>query len=629
LTTDAYVFVTSPAVGGELDLTRLRGYALADAHARFRRARGEDVLFTLAFDSFAAEPAPGGGQDGHEWAAERCVELRRRLDELGFSFDWDRALLTSDPNVYRWSQWLFVTLLEADLAYQRGDGWYLRNGRFHEENDRRVGDVEGWDDSVRAAQRALLHRIDGFDFDAKALDGTTLSVFTGHPDAIADAEFVGLSARLPELDAWLEDTEVRRRVEELRARDWNDTPIEQMPVVEIGMSVQVPSVAQPLPIVVSPAIDVRFGPAAILGIPSADPVDKTLAKRLPKTGGLAWKVESKPPKTTSAVRYLTDDMPLSSAGTFGPPLPVVGCERCGAVPVPLEQLPVESPIAGAASETVCPRCDGPASRAAETIHPRLGAAWLELALATPPAERAGAMFDSQELVRRLATSQTVLGPAEDKALLDMRTIAKALRDLGPLAFLVDGEPHGPALSHGPLAFDDRSVAALLDEHGADALRFALLFAAAPGKPYSGGADAVRQAGVFLDGLEEFARPRIHDGFADACIDGEDGLRRRLAGWCDTAIARVTENIERLELHRATRNVMELLDRIRDYEQRVEHHRGELTGLDRDASDAALLTLLLLLAPLAPALAGDLWRRAGLRGTVQEAEWPRIQRHAAA
>jgi leucyl-tRNA synthetase len=611
LTTDAYVFVTSPAVGGELDLTRLRGYALADAQTRFRRMRGEDVLFAVAFES-----------------AEQRDALRSQLDALGISFDLDRSLLASDRNVHRWSQWLFVKLLEADLAYQRGDCWYLRNTDFNEENDRRVSEIDGWDDSVREAQRALLHRVDGFDFDAKALDGTTLSVFTGHPDAVADAEFVGLSARRPELDGWLDDPDVRHRVEELRGRDWNGTPLDKMPVVEIGMSVQVPSVAQPLPILVSPAIDVRFGAAAILGIPSADPIDKALAKALPKMGGLAWKVESKPPKTTAAVRYLTDDMPLTAASGGGARVPLLDCDRCEAVGVPLEQLPVEPSAEGASDVTECPTCGGSARRASGTIHPRLAGAWLELALAAPPADRAVAMFESRELERWLPTTQTVLDPGGNSALLDMRTVAKALRDLGSLSFLADGEPHGPALMHGSFAFEDGTVETALETGDGDALRFALLFAAAPTKPFAGRADAIRQARSFLDDLRAFSETRLGGVAVDTQIDGDDGLRRRLTGWCDTAVARVTENVERLELHRATRNAVELLSRIRDYEQRVAGHRGEVTGLDREASAVALLTLVRLLAPLAPGLAADLWQAAGIEGPVREAAWPRVQRPVA-
>lgn len=549
---DPYVFVASPAPDAELDLSALRGCVLADAHVRFRRARGEDVLF-------------GAGTG--------VSATRARLDALGVTIDWERALAADE--VERWSRWLIDELVEAGLAYRRGSSLYLRSGDFHAENDSRIGELDGWSDDLKAAQRKLLHRVDGFDVDAKALDGTALSVFTGHPDAVADAEFVGLSALRPELDGWLDDAEVRRRVEELRGGDWSDTPLEKMPVVEVGMSVQVPSVAQPLPILVSPAIDARFGVAAILGVPSVDPVDKAMARTLPKAGGLAWKVEAKPPKTTPAVRYLQDDMPLTDS-------------------------------------------DG-------AVHPRLAAAWAELAAPVPPGERAEAVFDHAELARRLPTSLTLVGPDGGRDLLDMRTVAKALLRLGALQSLGSGEPHGAAAMYNRLTlgigFDEA-----LDRYGRDAIRFALAHAAAPAKPFAGGEAALRQAAAFLAELQTLAAPRAAAAGPDARIDTDDGLRRRLANWCDTAIVRVTENFERLDLHRATRNVVELLARIEDFERRVAAHRGEVAGPDAEAAAFGARTLVELAAPIAPGVAEAL---PGLNGSAAMASWPRRHREPTA
>jgi leucyl-tRNA synthetase len=669
---DAYVFVTCPTVGGDLDGTRLRGYAIADAHARYRRARGEDVLLTLGFDTFATTPKPADGQAVDEWVAERCAALRAQLDGLGASFDWDRALLTSDPAVYRWSQWLFVKLLEAGLAYQRGGkGWYMSTGRFNEENDRRLDELEGWSDAARAAQRALLKRVDGFELEATALDGTALTLFVAHPDAVSSAEFVGLSPQRPELDGWLGDAELSGRIDELRRGDWADTPAAELPVVEVGMSAQVPGVPQPLPILVSPAIDARFGPAAILGIPSADDADKALAKGLPKAGGLAWKVEAKGSKPAPAVRFFAEDMPLSRGRAWGAPVPAVHCDACGVVPVPLDRLPLEPPpdldVAARGNalaerpdfvDCECPSCGAAAKRDLGTLHPRLGAAWIELALAVPPADRAESMFDHPELGRWLPTAQTVEDADSAPALLAMRTVAKALRDAGGVEAL-DGEPLGPTLVHARLELDlgdarrsadgERQAddgtpdgaaadgdATDVDAPDVDALRFAILHAAAPAKAFAGGEPAVRHAAAFLDRLRAFAEPRLEAAAGTAAgggpggrIDGGDGLRRRLASWCDTAVSRTAENYERLDMHRATRNAIELLARIEDFERRVTEYRGEVAGADRDAVAVALATLVRIVAPLAPRLADDLWRRAGGEGQVADADWPTPQREPAA
>jgi leucyl-tRNA synthetase len=662
VSTDSYVFATCPPVGGDLDPTRMRGYAIADAQARFRRARGDDVLFTIGFDTFATAVKPGEGQSAGEWLDARRDTLRRQLDGLAISLDWERALSTDDPDVYRWSQWLFAKLLEAGLVYQRGGkGWFLQTGGFNEENDRRLEELTGWSDAARAAQRKLLARIDGFELEATALDGTALTLFTPHPDAAGSAEFVGFSTQRPELEQWLGDPELRRQLDELRRGDWADKPVAELPSLQIGMSAQVPGVAQPLPILVSPSIDARFGPAAILGVPSADPADKALAKGLPKAGGLAWKVDAKAAKPSPAVRFFAEDMPVSRGRAWGAPVPAVHCHQCGTVAVPLDQLPLKppadldvksrgNPLAERADfiDCECPRCGAAAKRDPGTIHPRLGAAWIELALAVPAGERAESMFDHAELRRWLPTAQTVEPPDAGVALLDMRTVAKALRDAGAEAVPADGEPHGSTLIHESFSFDaaptgqagsaDANGAGqearpatgqqLIDAHGADVLRFALLHAAAPTKSFGGGEDALRHSTAFLDELRAFAEPRLDGAEPGARIDLDDGLRRRLAGWCDTAVARTAENYERLDLHRATRNVKQLLTRIQDFEERVNDHRSEVAGPDREAGAIALTVLVQLLAPLAPQLAEQLWARTGAEGPVGEAAWPSLQREPA-
>lgn len=620
----------------------MRGYAIADAQARFRRARGEDVLFAVGFDAFATALKPGEGQSAAEWLDARRAALRSQLEGLAISLDWSRALSTDDPDVYRWSQWLFAKLLEAGLVYQRGGkGWYLRTGGFNEENDRRLEELEGWSDAARAAQRELLARIDGFELEAKALDGTALTLFTPHPDAAGSAEFVGFSTQRPELEAWLEDPELRGQVEELRRGDWAETPVAELPALEIGMSAQVPGVAQPLPILVSPSVDARFGPAAILGVPSADAADKALAKGLPKAGGLAWKVDAKGAKPMPAVRFFAEDTPFSRGRAWGAPVPAVHCDNCGTVPVPLDQLPLKppadldvtsrgNPLAERTDfiDCECPSCDGAAKRDSGTLHPRLGAAWIQLALAVPPGDRAESMFDHPDLRRWLPTAQTVEPPDAGVALLDMRTIAKALRDAGAEGVPEDGEPHGPTLIHESFTLDGVPVGQeLIETYGGDAVRFGLLHAAAPTKAFAGGDEVLRRAAAFLEELRSFAEPRLAGADAGARIDTGDGLRRRLAGWCDTAVARVAENYERLDLHRATRNIEQMLTRIKDFEERVNDHRSEVVGPDREALAIALTVLVQLLAPLAPKLAEDLWQRTSADGPVADA-WPSLQREPA-
>lgn len=338
-----------------------------------------------------------------------------------------------------------------------------------------------------------------------------------------------------------------------------------------------------------------------------DPGDSgdELEQSLSKLAAAGWSVDSKKDKGPPTIYYAAGDLPLATGEDW---------------------------------------------RAAGGLHPRFAAALGLLVAALPAGRRDG---DPAELGGELAARLPALAIADDSsklALLDLRTVAKALRDAGALE-LADGEPVGPVLVHGafklrtvkrkraagangaaaePAVADPNDPAALISAHGEDALRFALLHAAAPAKRFSATDDVLGYAAGFLTRLREFAAPRLGDGgAAGAAIDGSDALRRRLAGWCDTAIVRSTENHERLDLHRATRNAIALLARIEDFDARVTEARGEVTGPDGAAIATALAVLARLLAPLAPATADDLWRGGGHSGLIGEAGWPSVRREPAA
>src|SRR5271154_3550039 len=119
-----YIKPSAPFPSGNIHIGHVRSYSIGDAYARFRRARGEDVLFAFGFDAFGLPAELGaiaGGESPSDWV-KRCAEhMTGQLERLGFSFDWERSFLSSDASMYRWSQWLFLVLLDAGLIY-RGSG---------------------------------------------------------------------------------------------------------------------------------------------------------------------------------------------------------------------------------------------------------------------------------------------------------------------------------------------------------------------------------------------------------------------------------------------------------------------------------------------------------------------------
>src|SRR5256712_3816580 len=106
-----YIKPSAPFTSGNVHIGHVRSYSIGDAYARFRRARGDGVLFAFGFDAFGLPAELGAIASGispNEWV-RRCAEhMTAQLDRLGFSFDWARSFVSSDAISYRWSQWLVL-----------------------------------------------------------------------------------------------------------------------------------------------------------------------------------------------------------------------------------------------------------------------------------------------------------------------------------------------------------------------------------------------------------------------------------------------------------------------------------------------------------------------------------------
>ncbi len=300
-----YIKPSAPFTSGNIHIGHVRSYSIGDAYARFNRARGESVLFAFGFDAFGLPAELGAIAQGvppAEWV-QRCAEhMHGQLLRLGFSFDWDRAFMSSDTQMYRWSQWLFLTLLQAGLIY-RGTGsvdwcdhcqttlasiqvedglcwrchnpvrliqrpqWVLRISAYLEENDRRIGELHPWDETSLASQRYVLGRVDGVEADLKTPEGSSLSVFTPHRDAVEQARFVLISPRHREVELWANDPAVQAELEEMRSAglERSSREPEAVPLLDTGRSVISPDGQRRLPVIVSPVVDARFGVTIALG----------------------------------------------------------------------------------------------------------------------------------------------------------------------------------------------------------------------------------------------------------------------------------------------------------------------------------------------------------------------------
>jgi leucyl-tRNA synthetase len=801
-----YIKPSAPFTSGNIHIGHVRSYSIGDAYARFTRARGDAVLFAFGFDAFGLPAELGAissGESPSDWVARCASHMQGQLERLGFSFDWSRSFLSSDALMYRWSQWLFLTLLANDLIYQ-GTGtvdwcetcqttlatiqvedglcwrchnpvqliqqtqWYLRISAHVPENDARLGELADsgiWDESSLASQRFVLGRLDGVELDLAAppgdADGGALTVFTPHADALSEARFVAISPRHPDVERWVADPAVLERLVELRSggleRDSRDA--ESIPLIDTGRTLPSPVSGEPLPVLVSPVVDGRFGATAVLGIPARDRTDALIAGRLGlqiedtgkgedaggggdagegedagdgkdtdkgsaaenigKDSGLGVDTDARhgpddgrsdaaPPTEAGspgigqrpAVRYRANDFSISRQRSWGTPIPIVYCDTCGAVPVPEEQLPVVLPLdlkpTGLGNplaeredfvQTVCPGCGGPARRETDTLDCHFDALWLWVPACVPSNERERSLeeiFALEDLRQWLPSERLVAGSDSGNFVFDQRIVTKALRDIGPLAFLADGEPFAGCLFHEMVIRDGRKMSKhlgnvvdpdeLVAKYGADTVRLATLYAARPQRSLNWSDSAVLRCHRFLAQVWEFSLRQLtadpertggatgsggttgtggttstgeatgsggttdstEDGVGSmgamgamaGSIDGEpakdttEHLRLKLSTWCAAAVERSTEEMESLEMHSAVRDVMRLFDRLKDFEKRVLARQPELSPADRDALLEALTVLIQLLGPFAPHLSEELWIAFGHEADTQT-PWPGV------
>jgi leucyl-tRNA synthetase len=339
---------------------------------------------------------------------------------------------------------------------------------------------------------------------------------------------------------------------------------------------------------------------------------------------------------TGRVQYRLHDWCISRQRYWGPPIPIIYCDRCGAVPVPERDLPVLlpplenyrpdesgiSPLARLESwyRAPCPTCGAPARRETDVSDTFLDSAWYFLRY--PSTEFDDRPFDAA-LTRRWLPVTSYIGGNEHAVLHLMyaRFITMVLHDLGHLGF---DEPFARFRAHGTIVKDgakmskSRGNVVVPDEYiaqwGADTFRMYLMFLG----PYQEGGD-FRDEGI--SGIRRFL-DRVWGLVADASPDAPvpEAARRKL----HQTIRKVGADIEELRYNTAIAAMMEFVNLLRR-----EGQEGQKRGAEgqRDGQWVArelVEPLVLLLAPFAPHFAEECWERLGHDRSVFDAAWPAFE-----
>ncbi len=436
-----YVLVEFPFPSGEgLHMGHVRPYTAADVIARYYRMQGQQVLFPIGWDAFglpAENYAIKHGKLPAETTASNIANIKKQLQRFGYSFDWSREINTTDPNYYKWTQWLFLQFYKAGLAYEATGlinwcpndktglaneeviaghcercgakvekkelrQWYLKITAYADKLLEGLKNLPQWPEQVVLQQAHWIGKSVGEEIDFE-IGGTDkkITVFTTRPDTIFGATYLVLAPEhelIKQLGHTLENLdEVNSYVSEALAKEELDRTAEDKTktgVELLGVKAINPATNQEIPIWVADYVLGGYGTGAIMAVPGHDVRDREFAEKFDLPIIELQEFADFGKFGIPKVQYKLRDWVFSRQRYWGEPIPLVHCEKDGVVAVPEDQLPVvlpevknyeptgtgESPLAAIDEwvNTTCPECGGPAKRETNTMPQWAGSSWYYL-----------------------------------------------------------------------------------------------------------------------------------------------------------------------------------------------------------------------------------------------------------
>ncbi len=605
-----------------LHVGNMYAFTASDVYGRFKRMQGFDVFEPIGLDGFGIHSenyALKIGRHPKEHARITQENFYNQLRRIGNMFDWSKTLETYNPDYYKWTQWIFIQMFKAGLAYRAKsevnwclhcktvladeqvingkcercktevvrkelEQWFFRITKYAQ---RLLDNLEkiDWVERIKTSQRNWIGRSEGM-----KLKFGKYEVFTTRPDTVHGATFLAVAGK-----------EDRFTGEEAT----NPATGKKIPVWEANYVVA------------------DYGSGAVMGVPAYDKRDMVFAKK----HGLEI-VEMEPDESMKKhgekeTHYHLRDWLISRQRYWGPPIPMINCSKCGWQPVAEKDLPVllpdisdyqpegngKGPLAKHPEffKTVCPKCGGEAERETDVSDTFLDSAWYFLRY--PSVKVKDGPWD-KKLTKKWLPVAMYTGGAEhaNLHLLYTRFLTMALSDLGHLPF---EEPFTRFFAHGMIIKDGAKMSKskgnvvnpddYIAKYGADALRLYFMFLG----PVDQGGD-FRDAG--MEGMARFVN-RIYRLFALPEAESAEIVKAE-----QRLIKKVGEDIERRHYNTAISAIMKFVNEV----SRVGKWANEQRGV-----------LAILLASLAPFLAEELWFKLGHKESVHIQPWPSFDPELAA
>lgn len=422
-----------PYPSGRLHMGHVRVYTISDTFAHFYRMNGYHVVHPMGWDAFglpAENAARDRNVDPRDWTRDNILYMKDQFRDLNLMFDWDKEVLTCDPEYYKWTQYLFVKLFEAGLVYQKDavvnwdpidktvladeqvdengcswrsgatveqkymKQWFFKTSDYSESLLETLHEVDEHY-GIKAMQRNWIGNIDGsyFDFYMVVEEASVefpMTVFCPFPEAAEESSHVVLQSKFKGEVAYrlkdCGDENIKILLMEKRTQDYTLS----------GCYVINPFSKKRLPVIISNKYEDKYlNATAILSCPCADEIAESTAKYFNLDYSCSPKhvarkrddilAQSKllgigsGKMTSSKLR----DWLISRQRYWGTPIPIIHCPHHGPVTVPVNELPVKLPDEGTSllathpvwAKATCPKCGSPAKRETDTMDTFVDSSW--------------------------------------------------------------------------------------------------------------------------------------------------------------------------------------------------------------------------------------------------------------
>jgi leucyl-tRNA synthetase len=561
--------------------------------------------------------------------------------------------------------------------------WFMKITDYAQELLDDLDKLEQWPERVLAMQRNWIGRSEGVEvhFGVKGNE-KALKVFTTRPDTLMGVTYVAVAAEHPlAQEAAQLSEDVTLFIARCETMDVSEASIETTEKLgmDTGLRAIHPITGDEVPIYIANFVLMAYGEGAVMAVPAHDQRDWEFAHKYdiaikpvvyPADGSepdlgegaytekgvlrnsaqfdglssadafnaIADHLESGG-KGRRQVNFRLRDWGVSRQRYWGAPIPIINCDKCGAVPVPDADLPVVLPedviVEGTGSpikkmpefyETTCPKCGGKAERETDTFDTFMESSWYFARYTCT--DNKEAMLD--ERANYWLPVDQYVGGIEHAILhlLYARFYNKLMRDIG---LVKNDEPFSALLTQGMVLKDGSKMSkskgntvdpqALIEQYGADTARLFTMFAAPPEQSLEWSDDAVAGAHRFLKRLWKLVRDHVEQGpVGKTDMSALTGTAQELRRQVHQTIAKISDDIDRRQtFNTAIAATMELTNAV----GRV---KGK-TAAERAVIQEALEAAVLMLSPMVPHVTHTLWQALGHAEPVIDAAWPSVDQSA--